>query len=107
MSSPQTSPSTLSPPRPPFSTEALLASSWCRKDSPLNESHPHTQLLRHIACDYGTHALVLEALIETLIRKGVMSEDEFEEILHEIDGRDGRMDGTLGLSPTLYMGEGI
>lgn len=54
------------------------------------------RLLCSIAGDYGTHALVLEALIEVLIRKGVMSEDEFEALLDDIDARDGQLDGTLG-----------
>ena len=64
------------------------------------------RLLRSIAWDYGTHALVLEALIEILVGKGIVSEDEFEELLATIDARDGRLDGTLG-DPSYHIGEGI
>ncbi len=64
------------------------------------------RLLQSIAGDYGTHALVLEALIEILVSKGIVSEDEFEDLLETIDARDGRIDGTLG-DPDYNLGEGI
>ena len=68
-------------------------------------SETRDKLLQCIACDYGTHALLLETLIEMLIGKGIMTEDEFEELLQLVDRRDGRIDGTLG--QPAYIGEGI
>ncbi len=63
------------------------------------------RLLKCLACDYGTQALVVETLIEMLVRKNIMTEDEFAELLDLIDARDGRLDGTLGAAD--FLGEGI
>ena len=45
--------------------------------------------------DYATHALVLQTLIEVLLAKGIMTEDEFADTLDAVDARDGVRDGML------------
>jgi len=55
------------------------------------------RVCRALRLDYGTQALIVQTLIELLVRKGILSEDDFEETLQEIDRRDGVVDGTLGL----------
>lgn len=54
------------------------------------------KMLRSIETDYGTQALAFEALVELLLVKGVITEDEFADKIDEIDARDGEMDGTIG-----------
>lgn len=49
--------------------------------------------------DFGTMSLVLQTLIEILLQKEIMNEDEFEEKMDEIDLRDGKKDGALHSSP--------
>lgn len=48
-----------------------------------------------VAADMGTQALVLHALIEILLEKKIMTEDEFADKLDEIDMRDGIRDGMM------------
>lgn len=45
--------------------------------------------------DFGAMSLVLQSLIEIMLEKEVMTEDEFEDKMEEIDLRDGRRDGTM------------
>jgi hypothetical protein len=45
--------------------------------------------------DYATQALVMQTMMEILIEKKIMTEDEFVDKLDEIDLRDGVRDGTL------------
>ena len=65
------------------------------------------QHIRHVmATDYGTQSLIIQTLIEVLLDKGVMTEDEFEDKMDAIDARDGKKDGTLG-GHEFGSGEGI
>ena len=53
------------------------------------------QVQETLAKDYMTQALVQQTLIEILIEKGIMTDDEFIDKLDEIDLRDGVRDGML------------
>lgn len=93
-------------PKPGQAAASILSRAFAkRSDSVEPGAAVHERLLRCIACDYGTHALVLETLIELLVKKGLVDEDEFEELLNAIDARDGKLDGMLGQPG--YIGEGI
>ncbi len=48
-----------------------------------------------IATDYATQSLIQQTIIELLIEKGVITDDEFADKLDEIDMRDGVQDGML------------
>lgn len=92
--------------KPGAAAPAILSRAFARqRTGAAADATSHERLLYCIACDYGTQALVLETLIEILVRKGIMTEDEFEELLQVIDARDGRIDGTLGQAS--YLGDGI
>jgi len=94
--------------RPGTAASSILARAFKNRTAVPEKTAPSAleRLLQSIAGDYGTHALVLEALIELLIAKGVMTEDEFEDLLEVIDARDGQIDGTLG-DPSYHLGAGI
>jgi hypothetical protein len=49
--------------------------------------------------DWGTLSLLFQTLLELLSRKGIVNEDEFVEMLDEVDARDGVMDGTIHEPP--------
>jgi len=58
-------------------------------------AHEVHRIRESVTKDYGTQMLVLQTLIELMIDKGNMSEDEFADKLDEIDMRDGIRDGML------------
>ena len=93
-------------PKPGQAAASILSRAFAHRDeNGSTGATAHERLLRCIASDYGTHALVLETLIELLVNKGIIGEDEFEDLLNSIDARDGRLDGTLG--QPVYIGAGI
>lgn len=75
-------------------------------DNPACDMGGVLKMLRSIETDYGTQALAFEALVELLVAKGVLTEDEFADKVDEIDARDGEMDGTIGFGGYLD-GSGI
>ena len=44
--------------------------------------------------ELGQAHLLLHALIELCLRKGILLPDELESLKHELDARDGNLDGT-------------
>jgi hypothetical protein len=51
--------------------------------------------LDNLASDLGKAMLLVHALIETCVRKGVLTREEIAEIIRELDLRDGAADGQL------------
>lgn len=66
-----------------------------RRHAPAELAAQLEQLHERVEKDYGTQALIIQSLIEILVQKGVMTEDEFVDKMDEIDLRDGKRDGTL------------
>lgn len=49
-----------------------------------------------VEADFRTMTLAIQTLIEVMLEKEVMTEDEFADKMDEIDLRDGKLDGGIG-----------
>ena len=51
--------------------------------------------LESLRNNLARHNLVIQSLLAILLEKGIFSEEEFKDVISEIDNYDGRADGKL------------
>ena len=66
-----------------------------RRERDLDDHQDQKMVIRALREELGRQKLAIAALTRFLVRKGVVSEEEFDEFIAAVDAEDGEVDGKI------------